>query len=189
MSRVILLLGILLGIGCSFGPKKDTSGLPLEQSQRVTQENELRRAQTELGDFKFEKALELFQKFQNDHLNSPYQFQAALGEAKSLEGLARWSEAVAVYRRVIEAARQTQPELVAQALYQVSFCYESLGDETKAHAALVDADGMKEKLPEEIAKAELPVRIAAILHRMGQSKASADKLREAELGSFLAFSS
>lgn len=186
MTRVsmkfVLLFLITTQLGCSLFGSKDVSGMPLDPKQKAAQEGELLRAEDELSKFHFQVATDLFRQFKEKHLDSPYFYQAQLGEAKAQEGLGRWSEAASLYRETAEGTRESQASIAAEAMYKLSYCYEALGEETKVYSSLMDADRMKDKLSEEIAKAELPARLAASLYRMGRIKESTLKLQEAEQG-------
>jgi tetratricopeptide (TPR) repeat protein len=182
MKMIIMFCFAVVISACASQGVKPVTGKELDQEKRASQEQEIKNAQSEFAQMHFVTALNSFQKFEAEHLDSPFYFQAQVGHAQSLGALGQWSEAAVIYRGIVESTRQSQPELAAFSLYQLSYCYEALGEETKVYASLRDAESMKTRLSPEIAMAELPARLAASLYRMGRSKDAAGKLGEAERG-------
>ena len=82
----------------------------------------------------------------------------------------------------MKATRELQPEIAAQALYELSFCYENLGDEARVMASLMDAKTFKEHLAPEQALAEIPARLAASFNRIGRTKEAHENYLLAEVG-------
>jgi hypothetical protein len=73
-------------------------------------------------------------------------------------------------------------EFVALAYYRMAFCYELLLNNEKALAALTDALRLQAYLPLEVAKAEIPARIASVYSRMNQTLLADKYTRQAEEG-------
>ncbi|MCA9132390.1 MAG: tetratricopeptide repeat protein [Planctomycetales bacterium] len=70
------------------------------------------------------------------------------GEADTLYDLGRWDEAIEAYQTV--ASRfLNQPESL-EALVQMSQCYRKLGEDSKAHKALAQAEQVLSRIPPEL---------------------------------------
>jgi tetratricopeptide (TPR) repeat protein len=184
MFHRLLLIIVFLLTACASKNYKSISGQPLDASKKSVLEQELKVANSFLEQENYNKALELFLKFKTENVSTPYYVSSVLGEARTREKLGQWSEAIKLYREVIELTRFSQPEIAAIALYQSSYCYEALGDEVKVQASLQDAFNLKEHLPNEIANAEIPARFAASYFRIGQSQKAKEYLEKAELAVF-----
>lgn len=131
-------------------------------SATTTPQSNLESAETALANADYKKSLELYRLFQKKNRSSKYFLAARLGEALSLEAVENWSDALDIYRSVYDAAVRLQPDIAAQAMYRMSFCYEALGDDVKAVATLKDSLNQKEFLAEEVVLAEAPARLAML---------------------------
>ncbi len=125
-----------------------------------------KQALTHLEQEKFAEAFSGFEGFLDRNPASPYTQVAVFNSARTLEGLNRWDEAVERYRSVMKNTDRA-PYLQALAIYRISFCHEALGNDSQTVAALVDAQRRSIDLPEEVAVAELPARLAAAYARVG----------------------
>ncbi len=125
-----------------------------------------KQAMHHLEQEKFADAFASFEEFLSRNPASPYTQVAVFNSARALEGLNRWNEAVERYRSVMKNTDRA-PFLQALAIYRISFCHEALGNDSQTVAALVDAQRRSTDLPEEIAVAELPARLAAAYARVG----------------------
>lgn len=181
MKLVILIFSLVLAACSSTGTHPATGGTP-DPAVVAAQEAELVTAQTELNKQDYKYAKNLYEKFLKNHPSSVYYAAAELGLAKSLAGLEEWSKAAESYRRVIDFTRSFQPAIAAEAYYQISFCYEALGDETRVLAALLDANRLQQHLKDATRSAEIPARLAASYKRMGQDKEAKKYLSQAEDG-------
>lgn len=179
MKKLILLIAALTLASCAQFSRRGTDDQPGQQAQEKT---DLEIAQNALQHGRYPQAYQLFVEFMNSHKQSKY-FQAArLGQAQSLEGMEKWSEAAAIARDVYLQTLNYQPEIAAKALYRLSFSYEALGEDHRSIAALVDAKRLGKHLPPEIALAEIPARLAAAYGREGQERVALNYLNEAEQG-------
>lgn len=169
----------LVWLGCA---STQSGGEPIDPRVRAEQEKEMRPADQALLNLKYPEAEKLYLDFQKKFPASVYFQRSQFGLAKSLEGQGRWAEAASLYRRTFETTRNQQPEIAAQALYEISFCYENLGDEARVLASLKDALAMKEYLTPEQALAEIPARMAASYNRMGQTEEAEKYFHEAARG-------
>lgn len=172
----------IFAFGCTTVTKKTISPGPVDPVVRAKMEQDLKSAEEQLKEQKYNEALEAFKKFGKDNPVSIFTQRALIGEARALEGLNEWTKAAAIYSNVISDTRETNPDVAALALYWSSFCYEALGDEARVIAALLDAYKMAEYLPAEKGKAEVPARLAAAYARIGNEEESRKYLQIADKG-------
>jgi tetratricopeptide (TPR) repeat protein len=152
-----------------------------------TVENPAEREQVEVAeklyrDGKSKEAEEAFALFVKNKPTSFYYYRAMMGQARAVFEQKRWTEAAAIYRVVEDGARDLHVEIAGQALFELSFCYENMGDENRVLASLLDAQKLQKNLPPEIGLAEIPARIAASYHRMGQENEAGKYLQLAQKG-------
>lgn len=174
-----LIVGFLFLSSCSLFQKKE---VPVKPSTLAAEEAHITNSEILLGKERYEEARILFKEFQGLYPQSVYFESARLGEAQSLEGLEKWSEAAELDRDIANKTRRTRPQIAAQAYYRMSFALEALGDDSKAVAALLDAKSLSEYLAPEIALAEIPARLATIYGRQGRDSEAVAYLNEAEKG-------
>lgn len=179
---ICLVIGIHFLSACSSFKRSEVTGLPLDPAERQNQESEIEVHEKNLSEGNIQQAAQGFQRFRSGNPGSPFVRRAQLGEAKALEFLGFWSEAADQYRDIIDSTRNTRPEIAAEALFLLSYCFESIGDEARVLAALQDAQRMSASLRPEIARAELPARLAASYQRMGMLDQVKRYLGEAEQG-------
>ncbi len=178
--RMVVCASLIVLSGCS---SLDRRSLPdLSEAQRASEEMQFTNAQKMLATGKFDQSLILFKEFQGLHPQSLHLQSARLGEAQSLAGMERWYESVEIYRDVVLKTRSYRPEIAAEALYHMSFSYEALGDDLKTAAALLDAKRLGSHLPEEVAFAEVPARLAVVYGRQDREEEALSYLNEAEVG-------
>jgi tetratricopeptide (TPR) repeat protein len=182
MKKVSLFCAALILSACSSFQFDEVHGVPIDPQVRAEQEKEIAKADQALTAQDYAGADALYLEFQKKFPNSVFYQRAQLGRAKVLEFQGRWAEAAELYRNTVEATRLHQPEIAAQALYQVSFCYENLGDEAGVLASLQDALQMQDHLRPEQSLAEIPARMAASYNRMGRTKEADHYFRQAERG-------
>ncbi len=183
MKRITLCFALIALTACtSISTETEVHGVPVDPQIRAEQEAEISKADHALDAQNYEQADNLYVDFQKKFPNSIFYQRAQLGRAKTLEYQGRWAEAAELYRRTVEATRTHQPEIAAQGLYQLSFCYENLGDESRVLASLKDAMQLKQYLKPEQALAEIPARLAASYNRMGLRPEAEQYFREAERG-------
>lgn len=180
----IFFLSLVIGslLGCASMRGNDSGGIPIDPRVRAEQEGELKKADQALMMGDLQTAEKLFREFQQRFPTSVYFQRSQFGLAKTLEAQQRWAEAADLYRKTLEVTRERQPEIAAQALYELSYCYENLGDEARVLASLQDALTMKQYLTQEQALAEVPARLAASYNRMGRTKEAEQYFREASRG-------
>jgi tetratricopeptide (TPR) repeat protein len=182
MKFWILPLMALLMAACTSMHIEDNSNEAMDPRVRAEQEGQIRKADEAYEAMNFTKAEADYAQFQTQFPTSIYYQKAQLGQARALSAQEKWAEAAELYRKSIEATRQRQPEIAAQALYEISYCYENLGDEARVLASLQDALLLKDHLLPEQALAEIPARMAASYNRMGRSKEAEQYYRRAEAG-------
>ncbi len=167
-TAMMMSWGVLSG--CASTPAQQITGAPIDPEVRAEQESEIRKADDALFLQDFISAERLYSGFLKQYPNSIFFQRALFGKGKALEAQERWSEAAEAYRTSVEATRVRLPEIAAQALFRLSFCYENLGDEARVLASLNDAMAMKSYLHSEQVLAEIPARYAACYSRMGRIK-------------------
>lgn len=197
-SLTAILLILPLVTSCSLFPKTKRSvsksqGIidrPLEQAPKdgnIVPElpDEFRQALALLDEQKFQEALSVIDGYLSDEPADPYAQSMALSAGRALEGLGRWSDAADRYRGVVVATEVIAPKLQAMALYRLSFCHEARGDDQQTVAVLYDLNQLNQRskyLPDPIARAELPARLAAGYARVGNFNKAVDFYRVAEAG-------
>ncbi|MFS4459080.1 hypothetical protein [Bdellovibrio sp. HCB2-146] len=181
MMRILLLVCASLMMSCGHvwvSPNDQAAS----QAERDAQEKELNKIEEVLAQEKYAEALAAFQAFQAEYPQSGFFMAARLGEAQALEGLGQWTQAVAIEREVSLITLKEQPEIAALALYRLSFTYREIGEDSKAAAALLDAQRLGNYLPMQITKVEIPARLAAFYASQGRDKEAASYLNDAEKG-------
>jgi tetratricopeptide (TPR) repeat protein len=139
-----------------------------------------RRGVATLNKAEFAEALSIFDQFLQDEPASSWTQAVTLNSGRALEGLGRWGEAGERYRRVILACEGIAPKLQAVALYRLSFVHEAQGEDQKTVATLNDLLNRQSQLPPEIARAELPARLAAAYARVGNFDRAMEFYQKAE---------
>lgn len=180
-KKYFLFLSLLL-TACSAFQIDERTGDPIDPRVRAEQEVEIKKADESLTNGYFSVSKEQYIEFQRKFPNSVFYQRARFGQAQSLEAEGKWTEAAQIYRGTIEATRERQPEIAAQALYRISACYENIGDEARVLASLKDALNLKQYLSPEQVDAEIPARAAAAYSRMGLSKDAEEQLALADQG-------
>lgn len=179
MKRIWLCFFLAMTMSCASVHQRWAS---IDPQVRAEQEKEIRAAQNLLETQQAVEAEKAFTDFETKYPVSIYTQAAQVGKAKALELQGKWAEAAALYRDTIEATRETQPEITAQALYEISFCYENLGDEARLIASLQDALRLKDQLRPEWALAEIPARLAASYNRVGRLDEAQKYFKQADQG-------
>jgi tetratricopeptide (TPR) repeat protein len=178
-KRIFLFLCAGLLAGCASLQQRWAS---VDPKVKAEQQKEMQAAQGLLDSQQAPEAEEAFTDFQTKYPVSIYSQAAQIGKAKAMELQGKWSEAAALYRATVEATREAQPDIAAQALYEISFCYENLGDEAGLIASLQDALRMKAHLRPEWSMAEIPARLAASYNRVGRLEEAQKYFKQADQG-------
>lgn len=168
---MIRLLFITLALGlsaCASTKSPFVAAPPAEDAALAEQRKLIETAQSALQSQNWAAAEERFTLFIRRYPVSFYSAQAFYGRGRALEGLGQPQAAIQVYRQLGEQARAAAPDMAARAYVRMSYCYESLGDETRLQAALADAENLGASLPKETRTLEIPTRKAASLMRMGR---------------------
>lgn len=188
------LLGFLVIVSlsvCSCSLMRKSAN-KLAQSLHIVEHTELKappkeapeaykKAMELLEDSKFADAYEALDAFVKAEPASPYTQAAILNQGRALEGLGRYNDASDKYRAVVRTTANAR-KLQAMALYRSSFCHEALGDDQQVVATLNDLLTRSEELPPEMARAELPARLAAAYARVGNFDSALEFYRRAENG-------
>lgn len=179
------LAGCALWSNARSGFKSGSFSLSLIQETNVRLPREApkiyRKAMADLIEERYLEALEGFEFFVKDNPVSPWTQVALLNSGRALEGLERWSEAAARYREVVVTTPNAL-KLQTMALYRLSFCQEALRDDPSTVATLNDVWMRRDHLQPEVAKAELPARLAAAYARAGNFQVASEYYGIAEAG-------
>lgn len=100
---------------------------------------------------------------ETDHWFAIYFLLGKVNEKKE-----EWSSAIEAYQAIISRSSDRQMDIVAMALYRLSYCYEAQNKNENTLATLIDAQRHKNYLPLEISTAEIPARIATVYARLNQ---------------------
>ncbi|KYG66550.1 hypothetical protein AZI86_05765 [Bdellovibrio bacteriovorus] len=172
---------LVLSVGCAHFAERAKEA-NIEEVQRNAQAQDLHEAEDLLNKGRFEESEKAYVTFQTKYPQSTFYQASRLGLAQSFEGQGRFNEAVELNREIYLNTLRLQPEIAAKALYRSAFCYEAMGDDQKALAALLDAKNLGQHLPPEIALAEIPAKLSAIYARQDREKEALAYLNEAEKG-------
>jgi tetratricopeptide (TPR) repeat protein len=175
----IVLIAFALSSCASRLPSAD---LIVDPVLKAKQEAALKPAEEQLALANFVDAVKMFAEFQHQYPSGYYHQKASLGLAQAYEALGEWDKAAQLYRSVVEATREKQPEIAGVALYMSSFTYEALGDETRVLSSLKDAETLGESVAIEQRAAEIPARISAFYQRIGQVSEARKYLDKAQEG-------
>jgi tetratricopeptide (TPR) repeat protein len=176
---------IFLSVGCASVKKafRVIDNPSLATARQETQVPKLYRQgleQLENGEDK--AAIASFEQMQIEEPASSYTQVAIFNSARAYENLGDCKNAIERYRQVSRSAERLAPRLQALALYTMSFCFETLGQDTETVASLNDAYARISQLPVEIARAELPARLASAYARAGNFAQAQSYYHQAEAG-------
>lgn len=171
-------------LGCSHFNQRvaNEEGRVISEAEKAAEESELLNAEKVLVLGRFEDARILFRDFSGRKPVSRFYQSAKLGEAQALYGLGQFQQAADLYREVYLKTINEQPNIAGLALYHMSFAYEALGDDQKTVAALLDTKNFADSMPQEIAFAEVPARLAAAYARQGRENEAMSYLDQADKG-------
>lgn len=184
MKRIYpVFLLCFLQIGCSFFEKKvDVTPLPPSEDIRSEQEQWLKEADGFFEKKDYKSSLEKYESFIQKNPQSIFLVQAHLGLARNYMALLQWQKAIDSFRSILRLTIEKQPELVAESLYSMSYCYEMLGEELKLFTTLKDTEKLRQHLSDEIRLAELPARLASAYYKSGDEITADRYFQEADQG-------
>lgn len=151
----------------------------------------LTKIQNSMNRREFTNAYAAARNFQLDYPVSQYLLWARMMEAKSLEGMESYQDAIKIYSAIIQLTAgkedMTLMQIQTAALYNRARCFSRLGDEEKALPSLVDAYNKREHLPLLMGEVELPLEMARNYSLMKLSKEASDyeKISAANLKNYL----
>ncbi len=189
MKNLKVLLSLLVFLffsGCVHFPRM-SSAENTDPALKIQMQTRLDEAEKALEQQNYSQASELFSQFEKEYPHGMFLNRSKMGHGQALSGEGKNAEAAQIFHEVIDSSLGSQPEVVALASYYSSFCYEALGDEAKTYAALSDAKGLEAQLPPEVAKAQLPARLAAYYNRAGDLDTAKKYFHIAEKGISSAF--
>lgn len=115
-----------------------------------------------------EKLSELLSRFPTSRWLPGIHFNLGL----ALEGLGRLEDAANNYKKVVEFYQGVHTREEAEALYRLSYCYETLGQDEKTILTLLELDAHAQYLGADAATMEVPARLAAAYARAGNMEQS-----------------
>lgn len=184
--RVFLLVTFLLSVQLLIGGACQSivknHGMLISTVENPADREQVEVAEKLYREGKNKEAEEAFALFVKNKPTSFYYYRAMMGQARAVFEQRRWAEAAAIYRVIEDGTRDLHNEIAGQALFELSFCYENMGEESHVLASLLDAQKLQNNLPPEIGLAEIPARIAASYHRMGQEVEAGKYLQLAQKG-------
>lgn len=184
ISRLGLLVATvgLASMSCALWNSTLDSALAIFEDPHVSDgPTAYRRGVRQLEQEDYRGALASFEESLRVEPTSKHTQVTHFNMGRAFEGLGFWQEAEEKYRAVARATTRA-PKLQTLALYRLSFCHEAKGDDPGIIASLVDTLARETLLPDEIAAAELPARLAAAYARVGNSDAAMTYYERAEAG-------
>lgn len=180
MKKWSLVLCLILSTGCvSTSVREEQERVRFQETLDLSQ---LTNAQKLLDGGQFESALVSFKEFSSAKPTSKYWLRAKFGEADALEGLSRHNESIQLLRELRDLTLRENPAGSAMASYKLSFVYENIGDDSKTLASLLESYSKLDLLPDEVAYAEVPARLAVAYSKLGKTDEAMNWLARADRG-------
>lgn len=176
MKRVSLLVCATVLTACAI-PKNGDSPVR-ETGPNPTFEKGMRLLEKE----EYSEAAKIFDLLLVSQPGEEWELVTTYNSGAAYEGMGNCSKASDRYREVVRASAQNFQRMEALALYRLSLMYECLGQDTKAVAALLDAEKRGQALPLETIQAEIPARLAAAYSRLGNREKAMEYFEKAGLG-------
>ena len=179
----LLLCACVFFSGCA-SLQKTLALLQDPSSRAVTDRTPKLYAQAtrDLESEKFAKAQTEFEAFLTEQPTSAYTQVAKFNLGRALMGEKKFTQATEQMRAVANETSGNAPQIQAQAFYQLSFCYEALGDKIDALATLLDSYRRQKYFRREVASAEIPARIAGAYAALGNFSEAKNYYAQAEAG-------
>ncbi len=177
VGKICLLFFMALGLSCQTAQVVRVD----PEQQQIPSLQQLRSLYDQA---QYQQLIDDSQKFQKDFPYSIFDSQVDILRAQGFIGLENYSSAESLLRGVIEKEISIHPALAAEAMFQLSYCYEALGDKIRWRAIMRDLLKYREFLSLERKIAEYPARMASLSLLMGQLQESEVWLKEAERGVF-----
>lgn len=155
------LVAAALISACATQPKVDTAEFSDETNP------EFSRGLKALEKEDFGTAATIFDRLLVAKPASENDLLVTYNSGNAYEGLGNCGKAADRYREVVRGSAGKFPGIEAHAFYRLSLMYECLGQDTKTVTSLLDAQKREKQLPMEIARAELPARLASAYSRLG----------------------
>lgn len=177
----IVSMLICLVVACGSTSKPEVATAPAAgMDKRVAREFE--QAVTLLGEGRHAQALVLLKNILNENPTTEFELVVLYNVGAAYEGMAQCQEAGRSYQKVARAALERYPRLQAEAIYRLSYTYECVGNDAMVVTSLLDARRRRDHLDIEIAKAEIPARLAAAYARVGNRAKAKELFQEAQEG-------
>lgn len=187
MKTIFFVLFLIL-LGCASDPTPEPPS-PEVIAQKETLNSLMERGMKALEKEDFAEALNTFQQISLQFPASAKDLVVLYNTGLAHEGLGDCEKAAQFYRSVMRSSAGKFQRAEAEAAYRLSMTYDCLGDDKRAISALLDAKKRSKVLPNQVAKAELPARLASLYARVGQREKALHYFTEAGSGLKIALAS
>lgn len=168
LSTAVLPLMFLMLAGCSSAPSKTDGGGAQVHQVGENAQDKFEDGMQALNQKNYAQAAEIFDHLADDHPASQFDLISIYNAGLAHEMMGDCKAALHRYRQIVQGSTKTFQRILSQALYRMSMAYECLGNEKMTILALLDTSRRSRYLPDEVAKAELPARLAVAYARTGQ---------------------
>lgn len=175
---VAVFLTFILSTGCATNSKSNSGGADTESEDSKALEEALRDLEIE----NYTAASITLQRLAKKDPASEMDLVVLYNLGVAREGLGQCKEAEDVYRSVARISNKKFERIEALALYRLGFVFECQGQTQKSIIAFLDARKRRSQLPQDIADAELPARLAAGYASLGRRKEALGFFNEASSG-------
>jgi tetratricopeptide (TPR) repeat protein len=178
MSQVVsvVMVSVLLGlVGCAGKETNNIASVNREEKTRLQFERGLKA----LDEEKYREAARIFDNILVQSPAEEFDFVILYNLGAAHEGLKNCAAAAEKYKQVAQGSLKRFPRIEALSLLRLSYMYECLGQNDKVIVSLMDVRRRLKALPEDIAKSEVPARLAAAYARAGNRQVGEKYFREA----------
>lgn len=180
MKWTVLLVLVAATVSCTHVEEKE--GLDQVQAAQEKVIEEFERGNKLLDEKNPAEAAKVYDdlilKYPTNQLDTLIIFNSGLAHMQNDD----CATAAERFRKVIRKTANNSPAIHARAQLRMSDVYTCLGEDSKAITSLIAIHRASSPLPIEIAKAEIPAKLAAAYARLGNNKQAAAFFRSAEKG-------
>lgn len=183
MSRMLVILSSTVMVGCAVFSSNSNEPPPLPEApveQAVLEKfnSGLRALERE----RYKEAAEIFDKILVEHPTSEFELVTLYNSGAAYDGMGDCRTAGRRYRQLTRTSMGQFKRLEAQAFLRLSYAYECVGNNRMTIASLIDTMKRRDVLPEEMAQAEVPARLAAAYARSGNLVEAENYFAQAQRG-------
>lgn len=164
---VAVILGGCATVEKQYDPADDNARTGLEQGLK------------KLDEEKPAEAARIFEKVLSKNPATEFDFVLLYNLGAARESMKDCRTAAEHYREVARGSAKKFLRIEAMALFRLSYTYECMGQDDKALVSLLDTRRRAKALQEDVAKSELPARIAAAYARSGNRVEAEKYFKEA----------